>query len=793
MSYYQDERPNYSQDSVRPLSNPNYHAAPSNPSRYDDAPQRRKGVSPWLKYGLPLLLIVIIAAVVGGVVGSKHSSSSSSSSSSSANGGGGNSPPNASQLSSIKSLGVFPTSTNAHTIPIYPSETNQAAFTVATFVAAANSGGSTWSADPFQPANPSPTSVRTDRPRLIAPAYKWAQLETFMATDPYMQQWNATIMQNANTWEAMDPVAYVIDGGLTESGVLDPAREVKERIKAFAYAYRITNQTMWVDRAWKELQNACGQGTQPFGTPGNNWNTGHFLDVAEFTNAFAIGYDWLYDAWTDAQKTTIRDAITSLGLQYGVASYNGSSAGTAYNWWQTVNGNWNCVCNGGMTLGALAILGDDTTGLAEQMLGYTVDNAKANCANGPSSDGTWSETPNYWYFGTLAHAEMTSALQTATGSSYDLMTINPTFADTGLFHMYVYGNQQMFDYGDAGPNKYSTTANGMMLHATIFNRPEYMLFQRDRPDSGDPWSMFWYDPSVAGAWWDGLAFDHHFDDPLDNWASMRSSWTDQTGLYVAMKSGNHTGHQTHGDLDAGDFVIDALGVRWAGELGSGDYDSVGYFSSEAQDSQRWLYYRKRTEGQNTLVVNWDNQNADASTPCNFGTTNETQGSSTVYTVPSTSTAFFTTDLTNTYNGVSIQRGIRMVNGRTQVLLQDDITGATTPVQWRMHTNATVVLSNGNTTATLTLENQTMEVNILNPASGVAFETLEAVRYDTDPALPPNSVDQPNPGVTVLAITLQPGTYNLQVLFNPQWPGSSASSFKTPSFVAVESWSLTSAD
>lgn len=61
-------------------------------------------------------------------------------------------------------------------------------------------------------------------------------------------------MQNAQTWQAMDPVPYVIDGSLTLSGVLDPARMVKERIKAFAYAYRITNSTMWVDRAWKELQ-----------------------------------------------------------------------------------------------------------------------------------------------------------------------------------------------------------------------------------------------------------------------------------------------------------------------------------------------------------------------------------------------------------------------------------------------------------------------------------------------------------------------------------------------------------
>jgi hypothetical protein len=38
------------------------------------------------------------------------------------------------------------------------------------------------------------------------------------------------------------------------SGILDNSRDVKRRIKAFAYVYRMTNDTTWVDRAWVELQ-----------------------------------------------------------------------------------------------------------------------------------------------------------------------------------------------------------------------------------------------------------------------------------------------------------------------------------------------------------------------------------------------------------------------------------------------------------------------------------------------------------------------------------------------------------
>lgn len=49
----------------------------------------------------------------------------------------------------------------------------------------------------------------------------------------------------------MPPVAYVVDGA---SGILDVSRQVKMRLKAFSYVYRMTNDTKWVDRAWSELQ-----------------------------------------------------------------------------------------------------------------------------------------------------------------------------------------------------------------------------------------------------------------------------------------------------------------------------------------------------------------------------------------------------------------------------------------------------------------------------------------------------------------------------------------------------------
>lgn len=398
---------------------------------------------------------------------------------------------------------------------------------------------------------------------------------------------------------------------------------------------------------WRSFQNAAGNGSTSWGPDDDKWNSAHFLDTAEMSAAFGIAYDWLYDMWTDDQKSQILFSLNKYGLSYGVNAFSNGTIG----WWSddNVKGNWNCVCNGGLTLASLAVLGDDTSGNAEQLLGLTIPNAVENCVFAVSDDGSWAETANYWYFGTTGWAEMTSALMTAAGSDFGMLDTNSNFNLTGLFHMYIQGATSLFNYGDHGPNKFTATANSLILMADQFKAPTYALYQRDQHDAADPWSMFWYDPTVTGAFWDGLSLDHFFDNHTDQWASMRSSWTDADALYVGIKAGMLQGHQTHNDLDCGDFVLDALGTRWAGELGSGDYLSTGYFSNDDQDSQRWLYYRKRTEGQNTIMVDSNNQDVTAQPSItNTGSSNTIQGSSTVIDLESGSTAFWVADLSSAY-------------------------------------------------------------------------------------------------------------------------------------------------
>jgi hypothetical protein len=143
----------------------------------------------------------------------------------------------------------------------------------------------------------------------------------------------------------------------------------------------------------------------------------------------------------------------------------------------------------------------------------------------------------------------------------------------------------------------------------------------------------------------------------------------------------------------------------------------------------------------------------------------------------------------------MRRGIRFLNGRKQILVQDDIAGvaAGTNLQWRAHTNATVATDG--TTATLTLNGKTLQASILNAPSGVSFSTMAAEPMPQDPPIPTGgeyAVNPSNDGVTVLVISTDVGgDFTLQVLLNPQWDGMASSDFVTPPNVAVSDWSVTS--
>ena len=82
--------------------------------------------------------------------------------------------------------------------------------------------------------------------------------------------------------------------------LLNESRKALDRIYTLGLIYRITREQRYLERAREELMSAAGF---------KDWNPSHFLDTAEMSHAFGIGYDWLYHDLSESDRTIIRDAL----------------------------------------------------------------------------------------------------------------------------------------------------------------------------------------------------------------------------------------------------------------------------------------------------------------------------------------------------------------------------------------------------------------------------------------------------------------------------------------------------
>src|ERR1035437_8540127 len=184
-------------------------------------------------------------------------------------------------------------------------------------------------AEAANPAVPIPTATnilsRLNRahPRLLATTEDFAQLKQRIASDSKLQSWHASLRSQAQEILTASPSRYEIPDGLR---LLATSRRVVNRVYTLALLYRLDGDKQYAERAWQELAAAASF---------PDWNPRHFLDTAEMTHAFAIGYDWLYDVWTPEQRATLQQAMVEKGLKPSFPIYR------ARRWWAVAHPNWN--------------------------------------------------------------------------------------------------------------------------------------------------------------------------------------------------------------------------------------------------------------------------------------------------------------------------------------------------------------------------------------------------------------------------------------------------------------------
>lgn len=605
------------------------------------------------------------------------------------------------------------------------------------------------------PATDPLATLRPGHPRLLVRASDWTQIRQRIAADPLARAFHDGLIAQARQVLTVPPARYDKRG----RRLLGVSRDVVGRVLGLAYAYRTTDDPAFARRAEAEMLAAAGF---------PDWNPSHFLDAGEMTAALALGCDWLDDALTPESRAAIRQAIITKGLRPGL------DPADAHNWWHVADHNWNQVCWGGLSLGAL-LIADDDPALARQVLDLT----RQRIGNGLkpyAPDGVYPEGPIYWSYGTTYQVLLNAALASALGTDWDLAATPGFLASAGAFAQTIGPSGSFYNFSDGVERPMFQPALfwfarrvgdlGLLASELRLLRQSSESLNAALGDRFAVLTMLWWPdkpativPPALPLRWLGRG-----PNPL---AVFRESWTDSAALYLALKGG--AAELNHAHMDAGSFILEADGVRWAIELGMQDYFSLESKNvdlwNRAQDSQRWQVHRLNHRTHNLITID-DQPHRVAG-----------HGRITHFSAADANPHAIV-DVTEVYAGqaATARRGYRLLPGR-RVLIQDELTGLRpgSVVRWQMATRAAIAANQG--TAVLTQDGRTLHAQVLAPAATFTVASGEP---------PADGFNAPNPGVRLLIATATApadGTLRLAVLLTP---GTTAP--VAPDLNPLEAWS-----
>ncbi|MDR0532822.1 MAG: heparinase II/III family protein [Verrucomicrobiales bacterium] len=563
-------------------------------------------------------------------------------------------------------------------------------------------------------------NLKPEHPRLIISGDTWQKIQQQRRNDPLLDGLLKLMQRNAESLLTKPPVEYKLEG----RRLLGVSREALYRTLTLSAAYRLTGDPRFAKRAIGEMEQIASF---------NDWHPAHFLDVAEMTTAMAFGYDWLYDQLSQEQRAAIRQAIVAKGLQAGQDPKNSG--------WKRMTNNWNQVCWGSMTLGALAVANDEPE-LARQILAE----AKTSIHHGLEAylpEGVYPEGPGYWGYGTSYQVLMIAALQSALGTDCGL-------ADSpGLRQSAEWQTRETsplgkyFNFSDCGEGAAFEPA--LFWFATHYNENGFLFPQkhllekilaanRENKNRMLPLAAVWWRTPGQIPGFSATA-NGQGRNPI---AVFRSSWDDPKALYLAIKAGSPSA--SHGHMDVGSFVFELNGVRWAKDLGMQDYNSLESKGVDLWGKGRWQVFRINNFSHNTLTIN--------------GQLHNVQGKASVTEFNEQSATVDLSDIFKNQAG-QVQRYFKIL-GNQGIQIDDQLSGlkARDQVTWQMATTAKVSISDTDHEALLQQDGQTLHVKFtVNGGSA---------KISANPATGPHDFDVANPGVTLLALTVSATSSNVTI-------------------------------
>jgi hypothetical protein len=462
-----------------------------------------------------------------------------------------------------------------------------------------------------------------------------------------------------------------------------------------------------------------------------DWNPSHFLDVAEMTTALAIGYDWLYSDLSKESKQKIKQAIIEKGLRPSMDKDQ---------WWLEANNNWNQICNTGMVLGALAIYEDDPA-LADSIIERASLTLKLPLEQ-YEPDGAYPEGPGYWGYGTTFNVILFDAIEKIPKYK-DSFEVTEAFMKSAEYVLHACGPTGYYNYSDCGTKCFFRPVVfwfSEKLHNTeiLWHQKKYLdLIINSKIQISAEGNGYRFLPYLM-IWSSRLDINSITEPENISWTGYgatpigihRTSW-DNEAIFIGIKGGSPSNPHAH--MDVGSFVMDANNVRWAIDLGAHDYyklESQGLnIWSDKQNSDRWRVFRYNNFSHNTLTVNNQLQQVEAS----GSILKSFDGDDFCYTI---------LDITSVYGNQLEQviRGISIVN-KDYVMIRDELINGnqTSRIKWNMLTQKNIQIMDSKK-AVIRKDGKSLIFRIISP-DRVSINT-----YSSDPD---NDFEDKNPNTQMI--------------------------------------------
>lgn len=415
-------------------------------------------------------------------------------------------------------------------------------------------------------------------PRIMATASDFTALKNEIKTNPDKKQWYDWLIYRADEMLNYATLKYELRDGVR---LMYVASEFELRMATLGMAYRLTGDIKYADKAYKDLAAVAAF---------PDWHPSHHIDVGIMAAGFAIGYDWLYDTFTNEQRRALEAGIKQNGFKDILISYR-TTAGEMTNA-AVVQGNHNAMCNGGAMLAALAfydvypnesayIIANATRGFEEMMWHY-------------APEGSWFEGAMYGAICINYLSMAFSSMEKCLGTIYGLDEAEG-FSQAYEYIRNIESKTASFNFADSDYAKRVSCSSGWICSHFGKDNPISLMENGVSNANGEQLAL-------ALLWCDREA---EYDAPRDKLYGTDQILVmrDKNALeetFVGIKAGDTVYDHSH--LDSGSFVFDCQGVRWACDMGKDDYNLPNYFDVS---SGRWKIFLNRAEAHNTIVVNPD--------------------------------------------------------------------------------------------------------------------------------------------------------------------------------------------